>query len=228
MTAKTAKQVNKPVKQPRARLAAGRKKPATTAKAPSANLVSLELAYRTTNATLEVLGKAHGITKGRVSQLASEFGWERGDLQGRVRGRADAKVAEKEARDAEVEAGTEAAVEASAVVMANTILRERKDVARMMDVVGSLLGELEVQSAKAKAKPGEPAGEVGIKVEPLAVRIDNTRKLVETAKTLITLERHVLNISPDTPIDPAKRVKEAVDNGFAGLKAAFNKKLGRA
>ena len=80
--------------------------------------------------------------------------------------------------------------------------------------------------AKAKAKPVK--GQKAPKVAALAVRIDNLRKLADTAKTLIVLERHIQNITPDTPIDPGKRVAEAVDNGFAGLKAAFEKKLGRA
>lgn len=223
--APAAKHAKKPPKQKASRLAAPRKAP--KARQPTVDLVSLELAYRTTGATLEILGRAHGISKGRVSQLATEHGWTR-DLQATVRARADAKVQAHAAHEAKVEAGTEAAIEHGAEFMASTILRERKDVVRMLAITAALFDELEAHNAKAKLKPGEPGADVAAKADPLAIRIDNTRKLVETTKTLLLLERTVLNITPDTPIDPGKRVAEAVDNGFAGLQQAFAKKLGRA
>ena len=62
----------------------------------------------------------------------------------------------------------------------------------------------------------------------LGSRVDTAKKLAETFKVLFGLERQVLNIVDDTPVDPSARVAEAVENGMEGLRAAFDKKLGRA
>ncbi len=225
MAARPKPPVKQSAKQNASRLAARKKAPAKKT-STGLDLAALELAYRTTGTTLELLGRAHGISKGRVSQLATAHGWTR-DLQATVRARADAKVQAAAAHAAKVEAGTEAAIEHGAEFMASTILRERRDVGRLVRVADTMLTELEQQNAKAQAKPGQES-DVAVKVDPFSERVDNFRKLVETSKTVLLLERTVLSITPDTPIDPGKRVAEAVDNGFAGLQAVFNKKLGRA
>lgn len=176
------------------------------------DLPKLELAYRTTSRTLEDLGTEHGISRARVCQLAKELGWSRGDLQQQVRARAEAKVQEQQTK---VQAGTEEAIDHTATVMAGTILRERRDVGRLIAVADKLLIELEGKAPGRKPK----------NKDPLAVRIDNTRKLTNTMNSLIELERSVLNITPATPIDASKRVAEAIDNGMAGLKAKFAEAL---
>lgn len=188
-----------------------------TARVPT-NWVGIELAYTTTNRTLDDIGKEFGVTAGRISQKAKEMGWKRGVLADRVRAQAAAKVAAREAHDAQVEAGTEGAVEASAVLMANTILRERRDVGRLLRVASTLLENLEVgvvasKDAGAKSKAGD-----------LGEQIDNLRKLSNTMTGLVTLERSVLGITDATPIDPTRRVEEAIESGMDKLRERFKAK----
>jgi len=181
--------------------------------------VGVELAYTTSSRTLEEIGKEFGVTKGRISQKATEMGWKRGALADRVRAQAAAKVAAKEAHDAKVQAGTEAAIEVSAVLMADTILRERRDVGRLIRVANLLMDQVENAATRAasmrKPKRGEAAP------DPLGVQVDNLRKLGTTMNQLITLERDVMNIHGWTPIDPAKGVQEAINSGVDALKARF-------
>lgn len=189
------------------------------AKTAKTDFVGLELAYTTTPRILEDLGREFGLSIGRISQLAKERGWKRGALADRVRAQAAAKVAAKEAHDAQVQAGTEAAIEVSAVLMADTILRERRDVGRLIRVANLLMDQVEAAATRAvgakKPKTGEAAP------DPLGVQVDNLRKLGTTMNQLITLERDVMNIHGWTPIDPAKGVAEAINSGVDALKARF-------
>jgi hypothetical protein len=174
-----------------------------------------------------------------VSKLATDFGVSRAaihkhwdklgvsrDLSGKIRAEADAIVAREEVkakrlqeqvtkRDPVTDAET---VSTNAAVQAAAILAERKDVGRFRELANSLFKELE-----DAAKPQE-----GQKPATLASRIDNAKKLAETFKILFGLERQVLNIVDDTPVDPSARIAEAVENGIDGLRAAFDRKLGRA
>src|SRR5690606_16379323 len=141
-----------------------------------------------------------GVTKGRISQKAKELGWKRGAMADRVRAQAAAKVAAQEAHAAQVEAGTEEAIDASATLMANTILRERRDVARLVRVANLLADRVEAAAVQAAA--GKKPRKSDPKPDPLGVQVDNLRKLGTTMSNLIELERSVLGITAATPIDP--------------------------
>ncbi len=192
------------------------------AKRAGVDLGALQLAFETTNATLDVLGAAHGCTKGRVSQLAKEHGWKRGRHAEVARARAEEKVQQAEAKAA---AGTEAAVDATAQVMADVILSQRARVRKMTDLANRMFGELEGSQDLAEALAKKP--QKGKTATVLSDRIDDMRKLGNTVDTLVKLERNVFGITPDTPIDPSRRLEEAVDNGMAGIKAAFAKVLAK-
>jgi hypothetical protein len=187
---------------------------ASHAPKPETDWVGVELAYTTTARSLEDIGKQFGVTKGRVSQKAKEMSWRRGSLVDRVRAKAEAKVAAAEAHAAGVQAGTEAAVDTTAVVMAATILRERRTVGRLMALAEGLLTELE-----------KPARGKAARAVPFAQRIENLRKLGDTVTRLTTLERTVLGITDATPIDASKRMEEAVASGLDELRARFKARL---
>lgn len=192
-----------------------RKKPVKRVRAEATDVAGLELAFRTTTETYEQLGARFGVSRARVCQLAKELGWRRGDMRDRVRARAEAKVEEVHTQ---VQQGTEQAVEASAVVMANTIIRERRDVDRLIRVGTTLLTNLEAAIQPAKGRPKAKAA------NSLGEHIDNLRKLGTTMERLLTLERSVLGITDATPIDPSKRVEEAVASGFDELRRRFKEK----
>ncbi|HEY8356333.1 MAG TPA: hypothetical protein VIL30_02630 [Ramlibacter sp.] len=204
----------KPEAKPAPKRLAVTKPAAKSTAAKETNWVGIELAYTTSARTQEDIGAEFGVTKGRISQKAKEMGWTRGALAERVRAKAAEKVAAQEAHEAKVEEGTEAAVEVSAVLMANTILRERRDVSRLLRIATSLADKLEEQTKPPAARPkvGDP------KPEPLAAQIDSLRKLGSTMGQLIELERTVMNIHGWTPIDPAKGVAEVMASGIDALK----------
>ncbi len=205
--------------------------PKKASKVTKPNWVTIEVDFRAGIKTLRQIASEQGISHVAIANRSKRDGWTR-DLAAQIRARAESKVTKaavnKEVTKKERGNTEEAVVEASAVMMATTILRQRSDVQRLQTLANNLVSELELQDQKAAAnKPGKGA-DVGVKREPVAVRAETLRKVVETSKSLINLERVVLNIAPDTPIDPTKRVAEALDNGFAGLRAKFDQKLGRS
>lgn len=176
-----------------------------------------------------------------VSKLSADFGVSRAailkhwgkrnvtrDLSGKIRAEADAIVARAEVKQARLQAQvterdpvTDAeTVTTNAEIQAAAILGERSDVRRYRTLANRLLDELETVTTGEMPK--------GQQRPALGSRIDNAKKLAETFKILFALERQVLNIVDDTPVDPSARVAEAVENGMEGLRAAFDKKLGRA
>lgn len=207
-----------PAKQTGKRLA--QNAPTAKTAAHETNWVAIELAYTTTARTLDDIGAEHGVTKGRISQKAKELGWKRGAMMDRVRAKAAAKVQAQEAHVAQVQEGTEAAVEMQAVLMANTILRERRDVGRLLTIADKLATQLEQAVAEAPA----PKTAKQAKSDALGEHIENLRKLGTTMSSLITLERTVLAITDATPIDPTKRVEEAIASGMDELRKRFQAK----
>ncbi len=135
----------------------------------------------------------------------------------------------------------------NATILANAILGQRQDIARARRLATGLLDELEAQSferehfrqldlllrkamATGKVAAKEVAGLLRVyeRVTTTESRIESAKKLAETMKVLIELERKVLNISGDIPDDPTARVAEAVASGFDELKRRFQAKTGKA
>lgn len=205
------------------------KAPKAASKVTKPNWVTIEVDFRAGIKTLRQIGSENNISHVAIANRAKRDGWTR-DLAAQIRARAETKVTKaavnKQVTKTERGNTEEAVVEASAVMMATTILRQRSDVRRLQALATNLVAELELEDLKASDKKPGKGGEVG-KREPVAARAETLRKVVETSKSLINLERVVLNIAPDTPIDPTKRIEEAVDNGFAGLRAKFDQKLAK-
>lgn len=169
-----------------------------------------------------------------VSQLAKDFNVSRAgilkhwdklrigrDLSGKIAAQANAIVARQEVAakrlQEQVAAATDPVTEAETVatnaeIQANIILAERKGVQRLRVLFNTIVVEMETPAAPPL---------------PIATRLDQLRKASETFKTIVGMERLVNNIVEDTPVDPAARMAEAVENGIEGLKAAFAQKLGR-
>jgi hypothetical protein len=182
---------------------------------------AIKLAWEGTTQTIDDIAAEHGLSKGRISQMAKAGGWTRGDLTPRVRAKAQAKV---DATLAHAKAGEDAVIEAAAEQQARIILAERRDVDAWRGYVQSLWAELMASAGPPKGK--KPAKDAPAPL-PLLARIDGARKLVAMGTSLLEAERHVNNIVDDTPIDPSTRLKEAVDSGMEGIKDAFAKVLAK-
>lgn len=148
------------------------------------------------------------------------------DLKAKVRAKADAMVmasmvtgkvsTETTKRDAEIIAD-------SAVVVANLQVSHRKDISRARNLVMSLLGEIEAQTNDPQLfdRLGELVVDTGGDTESKLLeayrrviatpgRIDGMKKLAETLKVLISLEREAYGLAETErpPSDNAQLLKE--------------------
>lgn len=131
-------------------------------------------------------------------------------------------------------------VDVNARVQADAILRHRRDVLSAQELTSELLNELRTttldwphferldelvrkvaKSGKVKDKDVADLMATYRRVTSITTRIDNNKKLAETIKVLVELERRVLVIDEATPIDPGKRIAEEVASGMEALKERF-------
>lgn len=151
------------------------------------------------------------------------------DLSAKVRAKADAMVMESMvtgkvspvtiSREREI-------VDESATIVATVRVSHRSDIRRFRSQVMDLLAELEDQTEnkelykelaevlEAKDKDGNPTGtdklnEIYRRVIGMPQRVDSLKKLSETLKVLIALEREAYNIAAIID-DPAAKAREGV------------------
>lgn len=200
------------------------------AEKPPVDWERIEPLYRAGVRSLKDIGNEFGVSDAAIIKRAKRDGWTR-DLQAKIQAKADAKVSESLV-SAEVSALTKVrerdVIEANAQAIANALLSHRKDIARNRGLANKLLIELEAQvdNPEEFAKLGElmcspddkgadKLNELYRKVTSLPSRIDSAKKLGETLKVLIGLEREAYGVD--------KEVKQ--DTGLTGESIATLKKL---
>lgn len=131
------------------------------------------------------------------------------DLSAKVRARAEVLVAAALVAKTKATPIVEAnIIEASAVVVANVQLSQRKDIVRHRKLAVSLLAELEEQTDNGELfaqlgdllhapdqKGIDKLNEIYKKVIATPGRIDSMKKLADTLKTLVGLERQAYGLS---------------------------------
>jgi hypothetical protein len=143
-------------------------------------------------------------------------------------------------------------VQSNAAMQAAVILGQRGTVKRAVRLVDALLGELEAHTlgdasetwakldrvlrhalgAKNRGQSISPdtirqALDAAAKAQSHAGRVDTTKKLVETLERLVSLQRRVLNIADDTPVDPTARIEEERDKALDAISDKFKTVLAR-
>lgn len=180
---------------------------------------AVEMQYRTGLRSLKDIGKEFSVSDAGIIKRAKAHGWER-DLSAKIKAKADAKVSALQV-SAEV-SGEKAAtereiIEASAQAIVNVKLSHRKSISRQRDLVERLLQELEAQTGDTDLfdqlgelmhspddKGMDKLNDLYRKVIATPQRIDSLKKLAETLKHLIYLEREAFDITPaPTPADNA-------------------------
>lgn len=162
------------------------------------------------------LSGEYEVSRAAIIKHWGKQGVER-DLAGKIKAKADALVTQSlvtnqvtpEGRVTEKEI-----IEANALNIATIQINERKDVSRARSIAMSLLDELESQitdkslySDLAELLQSQDDGvldklnELFQKVTSFSGRTDNMKKLSETLKTLIDLERRVYKIDEDNSQD---------------------------
>lgn len=169
--------------------------------------------------SLREIAAEHGITEGTIRARAKKNDWPR-NVAAKVAAKAE-KILRNDALRSELrteKAATEREIiEASAQAIVNVKLSHRKSISRQRELVERLLQELESQTGDVDlfGQLGElmhspddrgvdKLNEIYKKVIATPQRIDSLKKLAETLKHLIYLEREAFDIVPaPTPGDNA-------------------------
>jgi hypothetical protein len=180
----------------------------------------IEAEFRGGLRTLRQIASDHDLTEGAIRKRAKRDGWER-DLGPKIRAKADALVRREEVRNSvrkdDGAYSEKEIIESEALRVASVGLTQRKDVARARNLCMQLFAELEAQTNEPElfCQLGEflrEEGEEGArkraaaydKVLSFGSRLDGMKKLGETLKVLIGLERDIYGLNnPEPPPPPA-------------------------
>jgi hypothetical protein len=188
---------------------------------------AVEIQYRAGIRSLHDIGAEFGVSGAGILKRARKDGWTR-DLSARIKAKADAKVSAALVNDTlvndaaevngEVNAQTEIAeatvIEVEAEVQARIRLAHRKDIQRNRNLAMRMLGELEEVTDNRELysqlgdllqapddKGNDKRYEIYRKVIELPSRIDGVRKLADTLRVLVSLEREAYGIKSEETSD---------------------------
>lgn len=171
----------------------------------------IEASFRAGAMSLREIAAEHGLSEGAIRKRAKRDSWER-DLREKVRTKADALVrtelVRSEVRTESAIASEKQTVEVEAQVQARIRLDHRRDIQRFRALCLSMLAELEAETAnielfrelgemlrKEDDRGQDRRNDLYQKVISSAGRIDSLKKLSETLKHLIGLEREAYGIA---------------------------------
>lgn len=169
--------------------------------------------------SIREIARENGVTDTGVRDKAKKAGWSR-SLTEKVAAKAERLLRNEALRGqlrTEKAASDRELVEASAQAIVNVKLSHRKSIARQRTLVEALTTELETQTADTElfaqlgdlmrsedSKGVDKLNDLYKKVIAFPQRIDSMKKLAETLKHLIYLEREAFDITPaPTPTDNA-------------------------
>lgn len=180
----------------------------------SADWTAVERDFRAGILSLRELGKLHGLNHVTIKKKADRLGWER-SLAEKIHQKADALVLASATNSGGANTKANAAnavaerqtIEANASVIAEVRLRHRRDIAGLREVANSLTEEIRLQCSdpsllKAMADMLRNPNEFGQdrqndilqKMISLTNRADVVRKLAETQRLLVGLEREAFGM----------------------------------
>lgn len=200
----------------------------------SIDWAAVEQDYRAGIKTLRQIAEAQGLTHGAINKRAKRDGWSR-DLNAKILAKADdlvSKAAVSSAVSKAQAASERQVIEANGQALAAVIRGHREDLGRLRGVVSSLLEKVEAILAESAlfrqigalcASPDENGidkiNELYRKVIELPAQTETTKRLAETLKILIELERKVFRLdAADDPVEAAAR--GAAQGAALGMSAA--------
>jgi len=190
----------------------------------------VEADYRAGLLSVREIGAAHGVSHTAINKRAKTHGWVR-DLSKRIQAKAEELVS-KQTVSKEVSTETletdRQIVEANAKVIADIRLTHRRDIAKARSLAMRLLGELEIQTgdldlfeqlAELLNEDGEGGQdrrqELFARVLSLPSRVDGMKKLAETLKNLVGLEREAYGLASGDA-DPTEDAPSGLDHFYGG------------
>lgn len=166
----------------------------------------IEADYRAGILSLREIASEQGVSHVAIQKRAKKLGWSR-DLAAKIQAKADELVT-KQAVTASVNAAASVTerqiIEANAERIAQVRGEHRSDITRARALALQMLGELEGQIGQADAAPelwqalvdqnSMKTADLLNKVLSVPSRVDSLKKLAETLKTLIALEREAYGL----------------------------------
>lgn len=191
----------------------------------------IEADYRAGLLSVREIAAAHQISHTYINTRAKKFGWVR-DLSKRIQDKAEALVSTATVSSGvstETALSDKAIVEANAEVIAGIRLAHRKDISRSRLLAMALLGELEAQTGNLELfeqlgemlrNPDEKGvdrlNDLYQKVISTPGRIDGMKKLAETLKNLIGLEREAYGLKTGEDGGAGEDVPTSLDHFYGG------------
>lgn len=186
---------------------------------PEVDWERIESEFRAGIRSLREIAADHpGTNHVAIARKAKKNGWTR-DLSEKIRKEAEARVTRQAVTDdVTVDRPSDREViAANAQAIVNVKLSHRKSIARQRTLVENLTAELEAQTADTElfaqlgelmrsedSKGVDRLNDLYKKIIAFPQRIDSMKKLAETLKHLIYLEREAFDITPaPTPTDNA-------------------------
>lgn len=184
----------------------------------------IEADYRAGLMSLRELAAPHGVTEAAIRKRAKRDGWER-NLQAKIQAKADAIVARRAVLAQGAKVAEREIIEANAERIAQVRGEHRADITRARALALQMLAELECvtgsledfeQLGEVLRNPDDRGqdkrNELYQKVISSAGRVDSLKKLAETLKTLISLEREAygLDAAPDVAANLFGRIERVI------------------
>ena len=173
---------------------------------------AIERDYRSGVLSLRELSKRHGINHVSIKKRADKEGWGR-DLAAKIQAKAEDIVNKWSIAyiaNAPAVGNDRQAIEANGNLVANVRLTHRRDIKRLLTLSASLLSELELQCidpallarfGELMRSPNEfgadRLNDLYAKIISTPVRVETTKKLAETLRLAIGLEREAWGIDKD-------------------------------
>lgn len=141
--------------------------------------------------TLREIGEKYGISHTAIRKKAEKEDWSK-DLSAKIAKEAEKKVSKLQvSNDVSKKASEKEIIEINAQALVNVKLKHRTSINRVNNLVDTLFEEIEELSTHKNA-------------DNLPVRVDMTKKLMDTLKTSIDKERQAFDIKDNTtPIEGA-------------------------
>jgi len=200
---------------------------------------AVEMDYRAGIKTLRAIASDRGCSAGRISQVAKSKGWSR-DLSSKIKIEAEARL-NRDALNNELNTKRRVSerdvISASAEAIADVVRGQRKNLGELSEIYRALVEKAKAIISEAKlfeqigelcASPDENGqdkiGDVYKKVCSLPVQTELVKRLAETLKLIIELERKVFRIDEDA--DSADTAPALTDAQRASRIATLLEKAG--
>ena len=192
----------------------------------------IELEYRAGVKSLREIAAAHDVSDTAIRKRAKRDDWVR-DLSAKIKAKADDLVRKEQVR-AEVRIANHISeketIEVNANLTAGVRLSQRKDIQRSRKIAMSLFDELEQMVGEDQVdlltrlgdlmyqpddKGKDVLNDIYHKVIAMPGRVDSMKKLSDTLKTLIALERQAFGLDDENnkPVDALTALLERVSTG---------------